>query len=180
VSATTDIVQAATGVAALAVSVLALRESRLQRRATAPPPTVAPGPVSTPDAGSPNRPAPEARPARSDPFAEWSTLRLVAYGVLGGGAYSLVSDVWLRSTMQRMVPAFVILAAAGIALAYVRFGRSHIPWLSWTANLAIGASVAIVMTAFIPPIPPAQSAFGSAIVGAVAVAMLVHDRRRTR
>jgi hypothetical protein len=175
VSATTDIVQSVTGLAALAVSVLALRESRLQRRASTPPPPVPTvGVPPTLDGSSPGR-APRPHVA-----VEWSTLRFVAFGMMGGATYSLVSDVWLRTTTQRLALAFIVLAATGVAFAYVRISQSQDSWLYRTATAAVGMSAAVILTVFIPPVPPAQSAVGTAVVVALAVGLLIYDRRRTR
>lgn len=197
-SALTDWIQTTTNVVTLAVAILGLRESRLQRRASAPlldrmtyrapeidptsrtqPPVISPW-VGAPTYGVPGTVPPIGNePAAADSGTGWRTQNFMALGAIVGLGYIGVANATLTTRTQWMIAGFVTLAITTVLLVYARRAP-----LSQTRHLAavlgsLGAiSIGSMIQPFLPPVPPMEGIINSAVLMLLAVIWLVVDRQR--
>ncbi|WP_148589220.1 hypothetical protein [Streptomyces sp. WAC01526] len=162
VSATTDAIQAATGVAALVVSVLALRETRLLRvkdassKSTGAAVSPAPRPKA-PEPPSPASTAAEPRdtqrlPALTQPATSWPTTQwVVARAVLVGAIYGFLFDALHDWPLLQLTLSFGVLAIAiglFVSLRFAPLERTKKTKLLGIVGGLLGAPVASIFTAF--------------------------------
>lgn len=205
VSALTDTIQAATGVAGLVVAILALRETRLQRRASAPlvDRETGPAPESSPPTATPPPVVPSAEPPRVEASAyhspdtvssptgnksatatsrpAWRAREIAVLGGINGLGYVTVAANVFTTQTQWMIAGLVTLAITIVLFLYaLRATQDLVMPVSVVAGCLGGISGSSMIQSFFGLLEPStpEELVSLAVVIFLAIVWLVRARRQ--